>query len=393
MEKSNRFLSLDSLRGIACLQVVLGHCFYSLPATGWIYYKASIEPAHNLAFYLAYSPLHFFVSGPNAVKVFFILSGFVLSLPFFRTEVDARRYTAFFVKRIIRIYLPCVAVICLALAVKKFIYHPETAAHYGKWMHDFLSGDFTGFNLVKTFLLLDPVTNLIPVIWTLPPEIKLSLLLPFFVYLLNRANVYLSMILLFGTVLLYKAMIVLGMLHIWPDFATMYYLPFFLLGAVVCKYKNEVTQWINTLGNAPYYLLLIISLYVYTFTFSCWWLPSAVMRVLEKYEDYVVGLPGLLFLIFALSRRLESLLSSSFLVFVGKISFSLYLVHHIVILSMVYTMGSYLNQYLVIGLGLVFSFLFAYLFYKWVEVPSIALAKKASDRVLTHWKTAPVPSK
>jgi len=81
MQQKQRYHSLDSLRGLACLQVVIGHCLVALPALAWLVYPATDKPVHDLKFYLAYSPVHFFWSATPAVIVFFVLSGFVLLLP------------------------------------------------------------------------------------------------------------------------------------------------------------------------------------------------------------------------------------------------------------------------------------------------------------------------
>lgn len=381
MNQSNRFHSLDSLRGIACLQVLIGHCVEGISSLEWMYKLPEVQPAHNWLFYLAYSPLHMLVSGPNAVKLFFILSGFVLSLPFYNNDVSTTNYIPFFIKRILRIYLPCLAIICVVLCVKWTIYNPEATLGYGHSIKGYLGMPIEGFIWVEIFLLLNYITTLLPVVWTLPPEIKLSLILPFFVYLLKRVGLIGCSLIVLGFTFLYKLGAAVGIIQFWPDFVTLYYMTFFLLGAVVCKYRQPIMQWIDSLQPIWFYTLLIISLYLYTFDYSLWWLPEQLLTVLIKYRDYVVAIPSVLFLLFALSKQLDPVFSNRYFVFIGKISFSLYLVHHIVILSCVYLLGKFVNQYFVIGLALACSFPLSYLFYKWVEIPSLNTAKKTADSV------------
>ena len=69
--------------------------------------------------WLKYSPLHAFWAGNEAVLFFFLLSGFVLALPFFQTAVP---YTSFVVRRICRIYLPYWLVVAVAVAVRALVY-------------------------------------------------------------------------------------------------------------------------------------------------------------------------------------------------------------------------------------------------------------------------------
>jgi peptidoglycan/LPS O-acetylase OafA/YrhL len=75
-----RFGELDSLRGLAALSVLIGHCLVvfphlsgSYPGQGWELW------AWNT---LRSTPLSVVWAGNEAVILFFILSGFVLSLPF-----------------------------------------------------------------------------------------------------------------------------------------------------------------------------------------------------------------------------------------------------------------------------------------------------------------------
>ena len=59
------------------------------------------------------TPLTALVSGGTAVRFFFVLSGFVLVLPFLRHPHSP--YFPYVVKRICRIYLPYLAAVALAV--------------------------------------------------------------------------------------------------------------------------------------------------------------------------------------------------------------------------------------------------------------------------------------
>ena len=85
------FTQLDALRGIAALTVVLNHF-------------TIIDPLH----WMWRTPLRFLLTGHDAVILFFIISGFVLTLQL--TSSRKPGYGDYILQRICRIYLPFVAV-------------------------------------------------------------------------------------------------------------------------------------------------------------------------------------------------------------------------------------------------------------------------------------------
>jgi acyltransferase-like protein len=93
-QPGDRFGQLDSLRGIAAATVVVGHLIRSVPA---------IDDRSQAFWALKYTPLHVFWAGHQAVIFFFVLSGFVLALPFYSRAVS---YRTFVVKRVLRICVP-----------------------------------------------------------------------------------------------------------------------------------------------------------------------------------------------------------------------------------------------------------------------------------------------
>src|ERR1017187_3352351 len=87
---SHRFRSLDALRGIAALVVVVQHVMLALP--------------DGIRGQLGFIELAFAMAARFAVMLFFVLSGFVLSLPYFAGKNLA--YGPYLVRRFCRLYLP-----------------------------------------------------------------------------------------------------------------------------------------------------------------------------------------------------------------------------------------------------------------------------------------------
>lgn len=81
-DQYRHYRELDSLRGLAAFVVLVHHTLLCLPDFGDFFYSAGSAPAHGLVEALFfYTPLVLIWQGRSAVMLFFVLSGFVLSLP------------------------------------------------------------------------------------------------------------------------------------------------------------------------------------------------------------------------------------------------------------------------------------------------------------------------
>ena len=223
---SNHIPGLDGLRALACLAVFGVHFQQTVSLTG------SIGP-----FDLA----RFLENGNTGVALFFILSGFLLSLPFWRSlerAEPAPRWRTFWIKRAARI-LPAYF-LCLTLLV----------LHNRLWEQ---TGE--GTNLLLHYLLLfnyspQHIFAINPPFWTLAVEVQFYALLPLVFLLIAAFPRWFRMPVVVGlAVLAYVAQI--GMIQCvpcrewWPwngqnnvaqnpvfTYSLLAHLPHFLLGVL-----------------------------------------------------------------------------------------------------------------------------------------------------------------
>ncbi|HSC54374.1 MAG TPA: acyltransferase [Phnomibacter sp.] len=374
-DKANRFDTLDSLRGIASLSVVIGHAMCTLPSLAEMVYMDQETPTHNLKFFISASPLHFFWNATPAVILFFVLSGFVLSISFLESDTS-KNYLVFAIKRVIRLWLPCAAIITISVMLRYILYEPGTLTQFHGWINLMWLNEISFINFISLISLNENFNQIDPALWTLPIEIKLSLLLPVFILLVRNLNKLWTAIATVSYVLGYHLLVSLGITRVFPEFAFMFYFSFFLFGITLCRYRWYLVNFID--GTSPFVVhsFLLIAVFVYTGNYTLWYLPGNMYQTFMKVpEQYRVAIPCMFFILFALSRFGTKFLRNKLLQQLGTISFSLYLVHQVVIVATAYTFGSVLNPYLTVVIAVILSLCTAGLFYKFCEAPSTKLAQ------------------
>ncbi|MGF1737234.1 acyltransferase family protein [Photobacterium satsumensis] len=99
---NNQLYYLDSLRGIAAICVVISHCFlWFLPGM-----HTGLSPEGSISNLVFNSPFTFFYKGGSAVLLFFVLSGYVLSFCCISKNLDSGYIQKSAAKRYLRLGIP-----------------------------------------------------------------------------------------------------------------------------------------------------------------------------------------------------------------------------------------------------------------------------------------------
>lgn len=170
-----RLPSLDGLRGVAALVVLVHHGMLLSPVlAGHFTGEPVTGTLHRI---VTYSPLHLFWAGGEAVVVFFVVSGFVLARPWLLGRNAG--LGAYFMRRVTRLYLPVWAAVGLALLWRVIEHRPVPGA--SSWLNSHTSP--VRAEEITSVVLLHrlPDANLISVLWSLHLEVLFSLLLPLLV--------------------------------------------------------------------------------------------------------------------------------------------------------------------------------------------------------------------
>lgn len=320
-----RVRALDSVRGIASLVVVANHAVLSIPGFDdliWADPHAKRTFAFDWQHALTYSPLHIFWAGHEAVTVFFVLSGFVLTMSILgRPE----KYVFYAIRRFARIWLPfCASILLAALASAAAlqIAHPQGLS---AWI---LSVLYVPHDVSQIFvqLLMGGLIgqmSLNPVMWSLVHELRISFLMPVIIFLANRHPYILLAVCCACLVpgLAGANVYSLTAYSLQGSFAqTANYIPLFAMGSLLALHHKAIGDRIGRLGQAPTIILFATSVLL----LLCKWLFTDNAFLIHVAN--ALGASLVIALAFGVLRVRSKLEHSAFLWF-GKISYSLYLTH------------------------------------------------------------------
>lgn len=368
-----RFAALDSLRGVAALMVLAFHCW-----------KIGLfeQPAGWAAHLWYWTPLNWLITGRPWVILFFVLSGFVLSIALERAGAS-QGYAGFVLRRMCRIYLPFAASILFS-ALAWALVRPAPIDGLSSWFNDLAWTEPPTARLIALHLLMTGVKgqdSLNPIMWSLVYELRISIIFPF-LWTLVRRWPWLS--LLGAVVAHFGASLAVGCggnpqcaPFRGDDLAesfvlTGYFAVFFVFGMFVAHHRDAI---VGTLRRIPGWRRAVLSLgAVYSVI-----LPHAPYFSVLLPADITFGLGSALMIALALgSPAWSRTLQSRPLLWLGRVSYSLYLTHNIVLLAVVHLLYPFLDGVGLLAAVAVSSLIVAECSYRLMEAPSIRLGRYIS---------------
>jgi peptidoglycan/LPS O-acetylase OafA/YrhL len=375
--KRLRLGGLDALRGVAALAVVLFHSMLTLYAGVLAQHAGAGSRFDRIASYLSW-PTHY---GYVGVMLFFVLSGFVIHLPY---AAGKRRFVfgSYLARRTLRIYPPYAAALALSVVVATHVhvahlapFDARTALKAVFFLQNYPHWGGPGAELAW----LQPAGNI--ALWSLPVEFELYLAYPLLLFLMRRFSLNDAMLVALGVSLAAAFVEIFiarpaGARRV-PNLAN--YLPTFMhywivwgAGAWLAeKYaRREMPQW-SVRWTIAFAASLLLSI--------------ANRRPLLPNDigDYVLMIVFVCAIVWLSSRGLLAGTGLGRpLVRLGDMSYSLYLVHMpiFIVMAAVWThaRGNALpaNYLISVGAALV-AIPIAYAFSLAFERPSIAFAARA----------------
>ncbi|MPW20587.1 acyltransferase family protein [Paraburkholderia sp. CNPSo 3157] len=312
---SSRFFDrLEALRGIAALSVAVGHSMIWLAFNREQIGATPVWEVSGTQARIARFLISVF-SGEAAVDIFFVLSGFVLTASMLGQQLTAGRFWSFSVKRLFRI----VPVSWLSLGVVVMyllsIYPGHSViAGASDWFTNWYGEPLAAKTVIENAAFVSPWLN--PNAWTLKVELIASALLPAMVFAVGRSGMIRTVVLLMATLLV-------GWMFRADQFGAFHYVYMFAVGIAVFKHGARTTA--REQGGAALVIACVAAIVASGACFPLW----------HPFEADLIIVAASAVLIWMIASGRDnialSVLDFRWVRFLGRISYSFYLLHFIVL--------------------------------------------------------------
>jgi peptidoglycan/LPS O-acetylase OafA/YrhL len=355
-----RLQTLDSARGLAALGVVLHHTYLALN---------SEFIGHFLDRW--WNPLRTIAMGRSFVILFFVLSGFVLTLSLTSTK---QTYASYILRRVTRLLLPYAASIlfsCLLFSLINGLRTPSSLWPAKNWPSELEMGTVLGgLGLIgsKHFNSLNSIA------WSLVYEARISIFLPLIAAITGRKSLIASLVAALALLMASWIALMAFKFDTTPYanesvtealVTTIYFVPFFIAGSALANHRMVVSA---TFCRLP------------AFARALGWIFAIMM--MTRHSDFTgfIGSVTLICLCISTTKTESRVIVSPPLIWLGRVSYSLYLVHIPILFAIPYLFEGTLSFQAATFLAVPISIIVSFFFYRLVEEPSHNLGRWLARR-------------
>jgi peptidoglycan/LPS O-acetylase OafA/YrhL len=309
-----RLLYLDSARGMAAFSVMIAHFIVAFQQTAAPFDKALY-------------PFQLFCYGEGDILFFFVHSGFILSYAITNrlTQTKISSYTRFLVERVFRIYPMFIFIVLVSYLLKQTLFPLDLPLFTSRHLQGFWSRNVDLRALFNELALIHSVSQegtrrLVPQEWTAAVEILIGCMIPLLLFYLKKVKwswAYWLSILLFIKILGFNSFLF--------DFG---------LGVFIFYHSNLIKKTWQRLAIEAKWGVLALTIVFFTSFFRFASLFNYDRIFIRPGADHVIVSVGcgMFFCILISSTTVQKLLSHPFLITLGRICYSLYLVHMLILI-------------------------------------------------------------
>ena len=332
---------------------------------------------------LYYLPVRFLWDGEAVVILFFVLSGFVLSLPYYAAH--DLPYGRYLVRRFFRIYIPYIVAIAVGLILRSLVDRGPVEG-FPPAIGRTWSAPITSKTIVDHLLLIYRTDQTIdPVTWSLTAEMRRSIVFPLLMVIVLRTNAAVALALGFATsrvgLLLHRLLTERTSWSTDVFLSSQYVIPF-VIGALVAKHRVDLIDRLvraRPIGRIAW-LALGFGIYNY-FSF----IEVLIRRVVTIESPLIritcLSIGSATLIVWALgSPAVSSALKTTPARFLGRVSYSLYLYHLLILTTLMRIASGRVSPWVVDVLAIGASLLVAPIAYRFVEAPATAMGRRLTAR-------------
>jgi peptidoglycan/LPS O-acetylase OafA/YrhL len=318
--------------------------------------------------------------GHSALPLFFILSGFVLALPAVNNKPQS--YPVFITRRAFRLYVPYVVALAIAV-LANFIWHgPLGLTH---WASQTWGEHVNRHQVLEHLLIVGPLnwTEYNTAFWTIIVSLRISIFYPVLCYLVLGTRALASILAIAFGALVVTWYQLHGGLNTYT--ITLHVMGFFIVGILLARYKDEVFAWASALSERRKIVYLSVALFVYWYSallIQFLWQqadPNWNVRLLEL--DWAIVPGAIMILILSIGfKPMSRVLMSRFPQFMGRICYSVYLIHGTVLFTLLYTLGHKLPPFAIFLIYVPSVLCASTLFHYTIEKPSMNFGRSITRR-------------
>jgi len=408
-EQKDRFLFLDSIRGLAALYVVMHHAVLQ-------YYFFEKNPATSKEKVL----LRIFWDGHLSVNMFIVLSGFSLMLAVTKNDYLLKGgIFTFFKRRAIRIVPPYYVAVIISFLLAKSVL---TDTSNGVWDISIpvnYNDLYTHLLMVHDFFVSHG-SKISYSLWSISVEFRLYLFFPLLIWVWRKNGVWAALVFSFSFLILFSIVLIYGKSY-YPEVnlensGVTPYIVLFTFGMIASdvafspnRYAVSIRNYYKNISTATILMTFIGSMVLYKI------LPAIIDRILpssaadefilQEFKDVLFGLMAAYFLLICVvptksaanSKWVVRALNWKPLIFIGMFSYSLYLIHPPILkllskyaLALI-NVSIFSKSCLLVCFGIPIILGIAYLFFLLFERPFLILAAKnrAKTEILAMEEPAP----
>lgn len=343
----SRVNNIDGLRGYLALGVFIHHYVITYY---WHITNKWVTPPQDVITNM----------GQMSVSLFFMITGFLFFKKIFKNKLDLKKYIVHRMFRLIPLYYVVICIMTLLILIHQNFYIFSSTEQFldqiFKWM---LFQQPT----VNTYLDTNKVTA--GVTWTLKYEWLFYIFIPFAFYF-RRFKILFIILGLFSLYLLIHPKNI-QLLHY--TFSSQFFILFYL--GYIINYLSK-TQFIEHTNFDNKYISIVNIVIILTILFA----------FKTAYGTMQFLLLGIFFASIVFGNSIFGVLSLSYSKFLGEISYSIYLVHGLILYSIFTLILPTLIQEITIYYMLLMPLItititiISYLSFSYIEKPMIALGKK-----------------